>query len=128
MTQVRWMRIIAGGFLSELAVFAVFIPATVLLGQTPGMYSAVAASLVLPFVFGIWTARKAQAHLILHGLLVGAVGIVIYVVLSRGEPEPLLYIFAHILKLLGGAAGGYVVFKQRAREELSSALTSALYE
>ena len=118
MSRIRWMRIAAGGFLSEIAVIAVFIPATVLLGQAPGMYTAVGASLVMPFLFGIWAARKAEAHFVLHGLLVGAIGILIYVGLTRGGPEPLLYILAHILKLLGGAAGGYVTQRQRERAVL----------
>src|SRR5206468_3992979 len=94
--------------LSELCVVAVFIPATVLLGEVPGMYTAVGASLVMPFLFGIWTARKVKSQFVFHGLMVGAIGIVIYVGLTAGRPEPLLYIFAHFLKLLGGASGGYV--------------------
>src|SRR5262245_29121265 len=113
--RMRWARVVAGGFLSELAVIAVFIPTTVLLGETPGMYTAVAGSLVMPFLFGIWTARKAEAHFVLHGVLVGAIGILIYVGLTLGAPEPLLYIFAHGLKLMGGAAGGYVAQRQRER-------------
>jgi len=72
------------------------------------MYVAVVASLVMPFLFGNWTARKAETFFVLHGLLVGAVGILIYVILTGGAAEPVLYIFAHFLKLLGGAAGGYV--------------------
>ena len=47
MSRIRWTRILAGGFLSELAVIAVFIPATVLLGELPGMYTAVIASFVM---------------------------------------------------------------------------------
>ena len=108
MNRIRWMRILAGGFLSELAVFVVFIPSTMLLGEKPGMYTAVIGSFVMPFLFGIWTARKAEAGFVLHGALVGLVGILIYLGLTRGAPEPALYIFAHGLKLLGGAAGGYV--------------------
>ena len=114
MNQIRWLRILAGGFLSELAVFAVFIPATILLGQGPAMYVAVAGSLVMPFLFGIWTARKAEAYPVLHGSMVGVIGILIYIGLTRGAPEPALYVFAHFLKLLGGAAGGYVGQRRRA--------------
>ena len=62
------------GFLSEVAVFAVFIPATVLLGVQPGMYSAVIASLVMPFFFGMWVAAKLKSRFVLHGMLVGGVG------------------------------------------------------
>src|SRR5439155_26267764 len=101
MGRIRWLRVLAGGFLSELALFAVFIPATIVLGQVPGMYVAVAGSLVIPFLFGIWTARKAEAYFVIHGVLVGAIGILIYVGLTRRQPDPLLYLFADILKLRG---------------------------
>lgn len=108
MSRIRWMRILAGGFLSELCVFAVFIPSTLLLGERPGMYSAVLGSFVMPFLFGIWTARKAEAYFVFHGCMVGAVGVLIYLGLTRLGPEPLLYILGHFLKLLGGAAGGFL--------------------
>src|SRR5438876_10410786 len=115
MNRIRWARILAGGFLAELCVFAVFVPSTLVLGQVPGMYSAVIASLVMPFLFGIWTARKAEAYFVFHGLIVGAIGILIYVGLTGAQPEPPLYLFAHVLKLVGGAAGGYVAARRSAR-------------
>jgi hypothetical protein len=108
MGQIRWLRILAGGFLAELAVFAVFIPATMLLGEQPGRYVAAVGSFIMPFLFGIWTTRRVRSLHVFQGALVGAVGILIYVALTRAQPEPLLYIFAHFLKLLGGGAGGYV--------------------
>jgi hypothetical protein len=113
MKRFRWGRVLAGGFLSELAVIAVFIPATVLLGEVPGQYTAVVGSLVMPFLFGLWVARKVEAYFVLHGFMVGVIGILIYVALTRAQPEPLLYIFAHGLKLLGGAAGGYLAHSQK---------------
>jgi|SRR5579883_2928752 len=117
MRQIRWLRVLGIGFLSELAVFAVFVPSTVLLGTVPGMYSAVVASFVMPFLFGMWAARKVDAHQILHGALVGVVGILIYLALTQLQPEPLLYVFAHFLKLAGGAAGGYVVQRRSTHSE-----------
>jgi hypothetical protein len=111
--KMHWKRILAGGFLSELSVFAVFIPATMFVGEVPEMYSAVAASLVMPFLFAMWVGRKLESRFVLHGLLVGSVGVLIYVGLSWAQPEPLLYIFGHGLKLLEGAAGGRVAEKRR---------------
>src|SRR4051794_37881416 len=93
--RIHWGRIIVFGFLSELAVIAVFIPATVWLGEQPGMYVAVAGSLVMPFLFGMLASRKVKSRFIFHGMMVGAVGILIYVGLTRAQPEPLLYIAAH---------------------------------
>ena len=113
MRGIHWARIVIFGFLSEVAVFAVFLPATVLLGEQPGMYSAVIASLVMPFFFGMWAAAKLKSRFVLHGMLVGGVGILIYVGLTRAQPEPLLYIVAHGLKLLGGGVGGFVIQKRR---------------
>jgi hypothetical protein len=118
MSRILWIRILVGGFLSELALIVVFIPTTILLGQTAGVYVAVAGSLLMPFLFGFWAAQKAHAHNVLHGLLVGAIGILIYVGLTRGAPEPLLYLIAHGLKLIGGAAGGYTAGSIRARREI----------
>jgi len=120
MKRIRWGRVLAGGFLSELAVFAVFIPATAFLGTVPGQYTAVAGSLVMPFLFGFWTARKVEAYFVLQGMMVGALGVLLYLALTRGQPEPLLYIFAHGLKLLGGAAGGYFAHAQKQKVALTT--------
>jgi hypothetical protein len=113
MRQIRWIRILVGGFFSELALMVVFIAVTALLGQTPGVYTAVGGSFVMPLIFGYFTARKVEANLVVHGMLVGAVGVVIYLGLTRFGPEPLLYIIAHFLKLLGGAAGGYIAQRKK---------------
>jgi hypothetical protein len=126
MNQIRWLRILAGGFLSELALFAVFIPAVILLGERPSQYVAVAGSSVMPFLFGMWTTRRVKSSHVFQGMLVGAVGILIYVALTKAQPEPSLYIVAHFLKLAGGAAGGYVVHSgQRRSKQTSSESVSA---
>jgi putative membrane protein (TIGR04086 family) len=121
MTQFRWLRILVGGFLSELALFAVFIPATIVFGEKTGVYTAVVGSFITPFLFGIWTARRVKSQFVLHGALVGIVGVVIYLGLTRLQPEPLVYVFAHLLKLGGGSLGGYVA--QMKVEGASGSLT-----
>jgi len=113
MSEVRWLRILVGGFLSELALVAVFIPATILLGEQSGRYVAVIGSFIMPLFFGAWTTQPVKSGHVLQGMLVGAVGILIYVALTRAQPEPALYIFAHFLKLVGGGAGGYLVQTRR---------------
>src|SRR4051812_48860898 len=118
MNRIHWVPIVIFGFLSELAIIAVFVPSTVLLGEQPGVYTAVIGSFVMPFLFAMWAVGKLKSKFILHGMLVGAVGILIYIGLTRGQPEPLLYILAHALKLLGGAAGGYVVQRRRRSGEI----------
>ena len=57
--------------------------------------------------------RRIESHFILHGTLVGVVAALIYVALTRAQPEPFSYIVAHALKLLGGACGGFVSERRR---------------
>jgi putative membrane protein (TIGR04086 family) len=111
MKNVRWGWILLGGFHAELAVFAIVIPLSLLAGQHSLLYSAPPASFVATFVFGMWVARKAPQRQLLHGALVGIAAALIYIGINIGQPEPIAYIIAHVLKVLGGAAGGFVTFK-----------------
>ena len=112
MKNIRWGWILLGGFLVELAIFVIAIPLSVLAGQESLLYSAPAASLAAAFAFGLWVARKAPRQLVLHGALVGVAAMLIYLGLSLGQPEPIAYVVAHALKVLGGAAGGFVALKR----------------
>ena len=66
-------------------------------------------------------ARKALQRRVLHGTLVGEVAMLIYLGMSFGRPEPLAYLVAHVLKVLGGAAGGFVTMRRGAANTLSEA-------
>jgi putative membrane protein (TIGR04086 family) len=112
MKSMRWGWILLGGFLAELLIFAFVIPLSLAAGQASLLYSAPAASFVGTFVFGIWVARRALDRRVLHGVLVGVAATMIYIAVSRGQPEPTAYIIAHGLKLLGGAAGGWVAARR----------------
>jgi len=112
-TGIRWARILLGGFLAEVAVIALVLPLALLLGKNTLPYSAPAASLLACFVFAIWVGRRLQSRFVLHGILVGVVATLIYVALTRGAPEPPAYLIAHALKLLGGAAGGFVAARRQ---------------
>jgi hypothetical protein len=50
---------------------------------------------------------------VLHGTLVGVVATLLYVGLTRGQPERPAYVVAHVLKILGAAAGGFVAERRR---------------
>jgi hypothetical protein len=71
------------------------------------LYLAPLGSLLTCFVFALWVGRGVQSRFVVHGLLVGVVAMVIYVALTLARPEPVAYLIAHGLKLLGGAAGGW---------------------
>jgi putative membrane protein (TIGR04086 family) len=114
MKMIRWGWILLGGFLAELTVFAVAIPLALLVGQESLLYIAQPASLAASFAFGLWVAKKAPRHRVLHGALVGVLAMLIYIGMSRGRPVPISYAIAHVLKVVGGAAGGFVALKRPA--------------
>jgi putative membrane protein (TIGR04086 family) len=119
MKNIRWGWILLGGFLAELAIFITAIPLSLLIGQQSLLYSAPAASFIAAFVFGIWVGRKAPQRRVLHGTLVGVAAMLIYVALTLGQPEPLAYVIAHGLKVLGGCAGGFVALKREGANAVS---------
>lgn len=114
-TRIHWMRVLIGGLLVEASLFVVVIPIYNILGQRPLLYVVPVASFVMSFVFGLWVGRRVESHFVLHGILVGIVATLLYVGMTRAHAEPFAYLLAHGLKLLGGAAGGFVA--GRGREE-----------
>ena len=110
--QIHWVRALIGGFLAEAAVFVVVIPVVMTAGQHPLLYIAPVASLVACFLFAIWVGRRLESGFVLHGVLVGVVATLIYVAITRAQPEPPAYLLAHALKLLGGAAGGFIAARR----------------
>ena len=112
-TQLRWGRILAGGFVAELLVFAIVFPVLYFFGQRAFLASILIASAVMPFISAIWVGSRIQAHFVLHGALVGVVAALIYTVIAWGQPQPLLYKIAHGLKVLGGAVGGLMASRRK---------------
>jgi VIT1/CCC1 family predicted Fe2+/Mn2+ transporter len=104
--RIHWLMILIGGFLAEAAVFAVVIPVFITSGARGVLYAAPVASLVMCFIFGLLVAHRVESRPVLHGVLVGIVATLLYAALTRGRPEPLAYLVAHALKMLGGALGG----------------------
>jgi putative membrane protein (TIGR04086 family) len=110
---IRWLRVLLAGFLAEVLVIALVIPVSLLFGKNTLTYAAPAASLLACFLLAIWVGRRLESRFVLHGILVGVVAALIYVVLTRGGPEPPAYLIAHGLKILGGAAGGFVAARRQ---------------
>ena len=121
--RIHWVRVLIGGFLAEVSVIAVVIPVFLLFGQYAVSYAALSGSLVMCFLFALWVGRSVNSRLVLHGILVGVVATILYVGLTRGRPEPPAYLVAHVLKILGGAAGGF--FAERQRKAMSTATADA---
>ena len=113
LTDVRWGRVIVGGVLAELAVFAIVFPVLHFFGQSAFLASILLASLAMPLIFAVWVGRRAKSHFLLQGVLVGVVAALVYLIVAWGQPEPLLYKVAHGLKLAGGLLGGVVARRRK---------------
>src|SRR5437867_3495346 len=111
--QLRWGRVLVGGFLAELLVFAIVFPVLYLFGQRAFLASILIASAVMPFIFAGWVGRGIESRFVLHGALVGLVAGLIYMGIAWGQQQPLLYKIAHGLKIVGGAAGGVVASRRK---------------
>ena len=111
--QLRWGRVLVGGFLAELLVFAIVFPVLYLFGQRAFLASILIASAVTPCIFAVWVGRRIESRFVLHGALVGVVAALIYMGLAWRQPEPLLYKIAHGLKVAGGVAGGVVASRRK---------------
>lgn len=113
MTRIHWGRILLGGLLAEVALIIAIVPLGLRLGDTFLHYAAPPGSLITCFLAALWVGRRIESRFILHGTLVGVVAALIYVGLTGAQPEPLAYIVAHALKLVGGACGGFVAQRRR---------------
>jgi putative membrane protein (TIGR04086 family) len=112
-TRLHWGRILLGGLLAEGALVVAIVPLGLRLGDKFLHYAAPPGSFVMCFLGALWACRRVESHFMLHGTLVGVVAVLMYVGLTRAQPEPYAYIVAHVLKLAGGACGGFVAQRGR---------------
>jgi putative membrane protein (TIGR04086 family) len=107
-TSFHWGRILIGGLLAEVALILAIVPLGLRFGDNFLHYTAPPGSFITCFLGALWVCRRIESRFVLHGTLVGVVAALIYVGLTRGQPEPFAYLVAHALKLAGGACGGVV--------------------
>ena len=110
---IHWGRVLFGGLLAEVALILAIVPLGLRLGDNFLHYTAPPGSFIMCFLGALWVCRRIESHFILHGTLVGVVAALIYVGLTRAQPEPLAYIVAHALIFVGGASGGFVAQRRR---------------
>ena len=111
--SIQWGRILLAALLMELVLFAIAIPLNLGGQRNVALYVVPPAALLATFAFTMWLGRGIASRLVLHGVLIGVVGTLMYVGLTRGRPEPWQYIVANALKVVGGAAGGVVLAGRR---------------
>jgi hypothetical protein len=69
------------------------------------------------FLFTLWVVKRLESAFVLHGVLIGVFGVLLFGIMwlatTRSLAQPSLYVVAHVLKVLGGIAGGLVAEKRQ---------------
>ena len=111
---MRWGRIVAGGFLAELVLIVLAIPAIMSGNQTVLNWVAVIGSGITSFAGALWVTRRLDSRFALHGALTGLTAALVYIALivASGQTQPWIYWVAHGFKILGGLTGGVVMARR----------------
>jgi hypothetical protein len=112
---MRWGRIVLGGFLAELVLFVPVIAANMAGGGERAITVVAVAGSYVVFVPVAWWMSRRLARPLLHGALMGAAAAAIYMIVGviagyfqPGASTPFIYYVAHVLKIAGGATGGWL--------------------
>ena len=114
--SIQWGRVLLAAFLMEVVLFAVAIP--LFLGGLSRtlVYIVPPVALMATFAVTLWLGKGMKSNFVLQGVLIGIVGTLMYIALTRAQPEPWQYWLAHALKVIGGAAAGIVLANRRTAE------------
>jgi hypothetical protein len=118
--SIQWGRVLLAAFLMELVLFAIAIPLFLSGAGRVLVYVVPPAALIATFAITVWIGRGIKSNFVLHGVLIGVVGTLMYVGLTRAQPEPWQYWVAHALKVVGGAAGGMVLARRHTAAKLAA--------
>jgi len=97
----------------ELVLFAIAVPLFLTGRGRVSLYVVPPAALIATFAFTVRLGGRIKSMFVMHGVLIGAVGTLMYVGLTRGAPEPWQYLVANALKVVGGVAGGMVLARRK---------------
>src|ERR1700730_7725978 len=111
--SIQWGRVLLAAFLMEVILFAIAIPLFLSGAGRLLVYVVPLVALAATFAVTVWLGRRIKTKPVLHGVLIGVVGTLMYVGLTRAQLEPWQYWVAHALKVVGGAAAGLVLAGRR---------------
>ena len=122
MAKIRWGRVILAALAAEVLVILLLLAASAVFkvsGEVAGYYVAPPASAAASFLMALWVGRKLESRFVLHGVLVGVVGVVLtggFVFTAKPE-DRLVYLGSFGLRIVGGYLGGLVAQKPAAIRE-----------
>ena len=111
---IQWGRVLLAALVMEVALIGVAVPLFLGGAGRVLVYVIPPSALVATFAVTVWLGRGIKTNFVVHGVLIGVAGTLMYIALTRAQPEPWQYWLAHGLKLVGGAAGGMVLARRRA--------------
>ena len=119
MKRIRWGRVVLGAVAAEASVILLIAAISIALPEfreSAGYYVAPPASALATFLMTLWVARKLESGFILHGILVGLIGVVLtggFIFLAKPE-DRVMYGVSYVLRIIGGYLGGVVARKTAA--------------
>ena len=118
--KLAWGRIVLAALTAEIALLTILTAITrPVIGHQADPPVILIGGFVFMFLAASWVAGKVRARLLLHGVLVGVTSVVFYTVVAPGvtlrylSDGNVVFIMAHVLKILGGTVGGRLA-EQRA--------------
>ena len=117
--RIRWGRVVLAAVAAEVAVILLISAIGTIrpeFRESAGYYVAPPASAVATFFMALWVARKLESGFVVHGLLVGLVGVVLtggFIFLAKPE-DRLMCGVSYVLRIAGGYLGGVVARKAAA--------------
>ena len=116
-TRIRWGRVVLAAVAAEVAVILLIAAISIIrpeFSESAGYYVAPPASAFATFLMTLWVTRKLEARFILHGILVGLVGVALmgaFIFLAKPE-DRLMYGVSYVLRIAAGYLGGVVAQKR----------------
>ena len=119
MANIRWGRIVLAAVAAEVIVILLLLAGSAIFhvsGELAGYYIAPPASGIATFLMVLWVARKLKSRFLLHGVLVGLVGVVLTggFIFTAKPGDRLMYVLSFVLRIAGGTLGGLVAQKPAA--------------
>jgi hypothetical protein len=118
--SIQWGRVLLAALVMEVVLIAVAVPLFLGGAGRVLVYVIPPVALVATFAVTVWLGRGIKTNLVVHGVLIGVAGTLMYIALTRAQPEPWQYWLAHGLKIVGGAAGGAVLARRPAASGMAA--------
>src|SRR5688572_27959088 len=110
--RVHWGRMVVAGFLTEGAIYSIFllllliatlagVPEVARPMSTLDYIDAILSSFAMGFLVTLRLGKRIESGFMLHGALVGFVGVLLFSIMwtatTRSLAQPPLYVASHLL-------------------------------